>query len=140
MSTAKVCTHLTERPDLDIEYALDSHLHVTDAFAKCTRCNARYLLELADMRGAVSVFRVSSLNPEAVAKTIASLNKGSCDINRARDEVFSLSATTHGTDILLVMRDGRFTEAVPQPPGLALPNKSWRELACDGAVIELLGL
>jgi hypothetical protein len=140
MSTAKVCSHLAERPDLDIEYALDSHLHVTDAFAKCARCNAHYLLELADMRGTVSVFRVSSLNAAAVAKTIASLNKGSCDINRARDEVFSLSATTQGTDILLVMRNGRFSEAVPQPLGLTLPNKSWRELACDGSVIELLGL
>ena len=140
MSTAKVCSHLTKRPDLDIEYVLDSHLQVTDAFAKCAQCDAHYLLEMADTRGALSVFRLSTLGAEAVAKTIDSLMKGSCDVNRAREEVFSLSASTRCTNILLVMRSGRFTETVLQPQNLSLPVRSWRELACDGAVIDELGL
>ena len=140
MSTAKGCSHLKQSPELDIEYALDTHLHVTDAFAKCARCNAHYLIELADMRGAISVFRVSPLRADAVEKTIASLDKGSCDLNRARDEVFSLSATTQQSDVLLVMRNGLFTEVVPRPENLRLANKSWRELACDGEVIDKLGL
>lgn len=140
MCTAKVCSHLAKQPDIDVEYALDHHLYVTDAFAKCALCDAHYLIELADMRGVVAVFRVSTLGTEAVTKTIDSLKKGSCDINRARDEVFSLSASTHDTDVLLIMRNGRFTATVPRPQTLSLPNKSWRELACDGALIDRLGL
>lgn len=131
---------MVEQPELEVLYVLDSHLHMTDAFARCARCDAHYLLEMVDISGTTAVFRISAVGADAVAKTIRSLTRGSCDINRARNEVFSLSASTQALDTLLVMRAGVFTEAVTKPETMTLPTRSWRELPCDGSLIAALGL
>ena len=140
MSAAKACEHLVSTPSLETLLVLDAHLHPTDAYLRCARCDAHYLVEMADTNGELSVFRVSAVPADAVARTVRSVNKGSCDINRARDEVASLAASTRELDTLLVMRRGAFSGTVTRPRGMSLPKRSWRELPCDGSVIEALDL
>ncbi len=140
MSLAKACPHLTGQIDLEVVHVLDSHLHPTDGFARCRRCGAAYLFEMADISGDVSVFRLSAIAPEAMTATVRSLNKGSCDINRATSEVFSLANDSAELEQLLVMRAGAFCGVVPRPRGRALPRCSWRELDMNGSLIDALGL
>ena len=140
MSLAKACPHLTGQIDLEVVHVLDSHLHPTDGFARCRHCGAAYLFEMADTSGDVSVFRLSAVEPEAMAATVASLSKGSCDINRATSEVFSLANDSVELDQLLVMRAGEFCGVVPRPRGRALPRCSWRELDMNGGLIAAMGL
>ena len=140
MPLAKACAHLIEQIDLEVVYVLDSHLYPTDGFARCRRCDAAYLFEMADIEGEVSVFRVSVIDPDAMAATVRSLTKGSCDIQRARNEVFNLSTDSVELDQLLVMRAGEFCGVVPRPHGRELPRQSWRELNMNGRLIEALGL
>ncbi len=138
MNTAKVCQHLVEQPELETLFVLDSHVHLTDAFVKCRRCDAHYLVELADLQGSQALFRVSAMDAEAVQKTIHSLTRGSCDLNRARNEVFSLSSAARTLDGVLLMQNSEFTAYITPPGGLSLPNRSWRELPCDGSVFAQL--
>jgi hypothetical protein len=140
MSSAKACPHLNERLDLDVLFVLDSHIQLTDAFVRCRHCGATFLIEMADMDKDVCVFRMSGVPADAANKTIRSLQKGSCDINRARNEVFSLASSKQPCDALLLMRAGQFAGVVASPPDVSLPNRSWRELPCDGALIRDLGL
>ncbi len=140
MQTAKACQHLNERPALDTLFVLDSHVHLTDAFVRCLHCDAHYLVELADLAGSRALFRVSAIDPTAVQKTIHSLNKGSCDINRARKEVFSLSTAAEELDGLLLMVGGDFVAYLPRPADMTLPRKSWRTLPCDGNVLDQLAV
>lgn len=136
MNTAIACPHLTHQPALNTLYVLDSHLHMTDGFVQCGECGATYLVELADTTRRHSVFRISSLRPEAVEQTIHALNRGSCDISRARNEVFSLASDASELQELLVMQDGAFTRTVPRPDHVNIPKRSWRELACDGSLVH----
>ncbi len=140
MPSAKACLHLTEQFDLEVVHVLDSHLYPTDGFARCRRCGAAYLFEMADIDGDVSVFRISAIASEVMDATVRSLSKGSCDINRAASEVFSLASDSVELDQLLVMRAGEFCGVVPRPHGRQIPRRSWRELNPDGRLIAALGV
>jgi len=140
MSTTKACSHLTGTPELEVLFVLDTHIQLTDAFVRCKRCAATFLIELADMAKDVCVFRMSRVEADAADKTIRSLRKGSCDVNRARNEVFSLAASKQPCDHLLLMDRGQFSSVIPRPTDMALPNRSWRELPCDGALARELAL
>ena len=140
MNTAIACPHLAEKPQLKTDFVLDSHLNMTDAFVHCEECGATFLIELADMLGEINVFRISSLPPQAVASTVRSLTRGSCDITRARNEVFSVSSDSRELSELLVMVKGKLSGTVPRPQETILPRRSWRELPCDGSLIRATGL
>ena len=116
---------------------LDNHLHLTDGFVTCVHCDTTYLVEMADADGNTALFRISAVDPQAAAKTISSLQKGSCDINRGRNEVFSLSNAAVELPELLLMEHGKFTKLVPRPADAVIPKRSWRELPCDGSLIRL---
>ncbi len=137
-STTQACQHLWTAPDLEVLYTLDQHVHLTDGLVRCKTCQACYLIELVDLSAHLGAFRVSAISESAVQATIVSLNKGSCDINRATNEVFSLSASACEIEGWLVMEHGRFVRMVKRPPGITLPKRSWRTLPCDGALIDAL--
>ena len=137
MTTATACPHLSQQLQLETIYVLDSHIHMTDGFVECVHCGAHYLVELADLVADRSLFRISAIDPDAVAKTSTSLRKGSCDIERGRNEVFSLASGAAELPVLLVMKNGAFTSLLSRPAGVNLPRRSWRELPCDGNVIRL---
>ena len=107
---------------------------------RCPQCGAGYLFEMADTDANLSIFRLSAIDGGAMAATIRSLEKGSCDIERARNEVFSLSSAARELPVVLVMRDGSFSDLLPLPDEVHLPARSWRELSCDGSLIRELGL
>tara|TARA_B100000959_G_scaffold261178_2_gene298480 strand:- start:203 stop:631 length:429 start_codon:yes stop_codon:yes gene_type:complete len=138
MSIHAPCAHLrTVAPDLETIFVLDSHLQMADGFVRCTECETHYLLEMVDLTSKAVLYRVSRLNAETVAKTVRSLNKGSCDLDRARNEVFTLSNGACPLDALLLYADGGYTGLVPNPRP-DLPAIGWRELPCDGALIAAL--
>lgn len=139
MSIHAPCTHLTTvAPDLETIFVLDSHLQMADGFVRCTECETHYLLEMVDLTTEAVLYRVSRVNAEAVAKTVRSLSKGSCDLDRARNEVFTVANGACPLDALLLYANGRYTGLVPNPKP-DLPAISWRQLPCDGALIEALG-
>lgn len=132
------CIHLkAPEPELSPVFVLDTHLHMTDGFVRCPHCDAHYLLEMLDLTADTALYRISRLAAEDVARTVRSLTKGSCDINRARDEVFSIANGASKLDVLLVAENGHFTELVPAPDE-PLPAGSWRDLPCDGRWIRQL--
>jgi hypothetical protein len=132
MEHRSACDHLTERPDLEILWTLDAYLHTADAYAKCKHCDAHYLVEMIDLDSRAAVFRVARLPADYVAKTVRSLEKGSCDINRARNEAFALRNAAERLPMLLIMRQGRFVATVPVGGDVEIPQESWRDLPCDG--------
>jgi hypothetical protein len=132
MEHGGACNHLADHPQLEILWALDAYLHMTDAYAKCTHCDAHYLVEMIDIKNGEAAFRAARLPSEYVAKTVHSLRKGSCDINRARDETFALRNSAQALPLLLIMSQGEFDKTVPVEQGLQIPQASWRDLPCDG--------
>lgn len=136
MALAKACAHLPTDPHIVVDYVLDSHLDMTDGFVHCELCDTPYLLEMVDLQHTTSLFRVSVLKRQAVADTIRSLQQGSCDIDRARNEVFSTANAGQPLVELLVKNNGVFTGLVRCQ--IDVPNQSWRSLPCDGRFIASL--
>lgn len=136
MTLAKACEHIHDGSAFGVDFVFDAHLHPTDGLARCTQCDTRYLFEMIDIAGRRSLFRLSTLSAEAADKTIRSLSKGSCDIERGRNEVFNLSAGSRETEQLYLMEDGQFTGFTDRPSDHDIPRGSWRELPCDGRLLD----
>ena len=130
------CNHLTKDLQLDILWTLDAYLHTTDAYAKCALCDAHYLVEMIDLKGIDAVFRIARLPADYVAKTVHSLHRGSCDINRARSETFALRKSAETLPLLLTMHHGEFISTIPVAECTEIPQASWRDLPCDGSWLE----
>ncbi|MEM7078019.1 MAG: hypothetical protein AAF513_05255 [Pseudomonadota bacterium] len=130
------CAHLARRPDLKILWVLDSHVHWTDAYARCCRCEQAYLLETFDLRGNEALLRIAALPPVALQATLRSLRSGSCDLERARAETMHLASAATPTALVLRMHNGELIETLPC--AVELPTRNWRELPCDGAWFKRL--
>lgn len=134
------CIHITvPQPELETLFVLDAHLQMADGFVRCPECNAHYLLETVDLAARRVAYRISRLAPSSVAKTVQSLKKGSCDINRARNEVFSVSNGAQKLNAVMVAENGAFIQLIEQPRE-TLPNESWRDLSCDGTLLTAISL
>ena len=132
------CKHLlTPQPELETLLVLDAHLQMADGFVRCPQCDAHYLLETVDLAARRVAYRISRLAPSAVAKTVQSLKKGSCDINRARNEVFSVSSGAQKLNAIMVAENGTFIQLIERPRE-TVPNKSWRDLSCDGTLLNAI--
>ena len=140
MSQAKACEHIEDGALFAVDFVFDAHLHATDGLARCAVCDRRYLFEMIDIAGPTSLFRLSTLSRDAADKTIRSLGKGSCDIERGRNEIFNLASGAEETKTLYVMQSGAFVGPATRPEGLRLPRGSWRELDCDGALLREVGI
>lgn len=119
-------------PELETLFVLDTHLYMTDGFVRCRNSDTHYLLEAFDLNANATLYKVSHLDAESVAKTIRSLTKGSCDINRAKNEVFSLASGAALLPCVLVAQKDTFLPIV-ETKGEALPTQTWRDLPCDGS-------
>ncbi len=135
MSATKPCQHLQSEFSPEVLFVLDQHLEMTDGFVRCLACDAHYLLETVDIAADASLFRVSILSADAVAKTVRSLTRGSCDISRAKNEVFSLASHAQRVDGYLLKQSGQWLGLVRDPEEMEVPNRSWRELPCDGTLL-----
>lgn len=131
----RLCKHL--RPGawpFRVRLTLDEHLGFTDALVECRHCGAAYLLEMLDWLDRDRVLRVSRPPADRAEGVIADLGRGSCDLNRAGQEVHHLRTSTPLCPVLLLVDWGGPTlvAVVHAPDQERLPGTSWRHLPCDG--------
>lgn len=122
-----------------VRLVLDEHLGIADAVVACRHCGQRCLVELLDLEGPLRAMRVSVLAAAEADQVARDLERGSCDVNRARAEVQNLRARARLTRTLLgIDTTGPVLFArMPAPPG-PLPHAGWRELPCDGRWVRYL--
>ena len=114
MINQSACKHLILKPDLEIVMVLRFEFYLREAITACRQCGAFYLIKARDFSQKSVLYDVSKLPPENTKKTIESVNRGSCSINRANDELSFLKS--HGSDCeyLVVSQSGEFTLTIPK--------------------------
>ena len=142
MSTAKICPHLAQHPDLDVLLVTDATVTLADAFVQCRICRQHYLIELIDMQGQTSAFRISALPADAAASTLRSLTRGSCDVNRANAELTHISQVAEQLPGVLIRDESDTAQTLwsylANTGQVQIPNKNWRNLPCNGQIIAAL--
>ena len=142
MSTAKTCAHLSLHPDLHVLLVTDATVTLADAFIQCHTCGQHYLIELIDIKGSTNAYRLSALPDEAVAPTLRSLQRGSCDINRASAELAHISQVAEALPGVLIRNESASVEGlwryVADTRDVHVPTGHWRNLPCDGQIITHL--
>ena len=109
MINQSACKHLILKPDLEVAMVLRFEFYLREAITACRQCGAFYLIKARNFSEKSVLYDVSKLPPENTKKTIESVNRGSCSINRATDELSFLKS--HGSDCeyLIVSQNGEFT-------------------------------
>lgn len=133
------CEHITPGPvPYRVTLVLDDHLGPTEALVQCASCEQAYLLELLDWQGGRRLFRVAAPDEAATALLLRDLQRGSCDLNRAGEEVRQFTLVSERLPVLwLVDTNARVLEAVIETVELGrVPTSGWRELPCDGNWID----
>lgn len=137
MSAAQqTCRHLLNPAACQIDLVLDAHLQIADGLMSCQRCGQGYLIELCDIDPPLWCYRISCVGNEAYRRTLRSLGQGSCDLERASNEMFSLRHHAHTVDAVLLRQDG-VNHALLHPAQPA-PSLPWRQLPCDGTFVRSL--
>lgn len=133
------CEHIAPGPGpYRVTLVLDDHLGPTEALVHCKTCEQAYLIELLDWQGAMRLFRVAAPDGDATALLLKDLERGSCDVNRAGEEVRQFTLDSQPLPVLwLVDTSARELVGVIDTTGLGtIPTRGWRELPCDGDWIE----
>lgn len=137
----ELCGHIRSGPcPWETELVIDDHLGPTEALVGCRTCGRAYLLEMLDWAGSLRLFRVRAPAPAAVALLTRDLNRGSCDLSRAGEEVrqFSLTSDRLAVLVLYDTRSAEVVERIDLGSPAEVPGASWRELPCDGSWIRRL--
>ena len=113
MINQSACKHLILKPDLEVAMVLRFEFYLREAITACRQCGAFYLIKARDFSQKSVLYDVSKLPADNTKKTIESVSRGSCSINRANDELSFLK--THGSDCeyLVVSQNGEFTLTIP---------------------------
>lgn len=136
-----LCEHLQAGPyPFDLTLVVDDHLGPTEALIRCRSCGQHYLMEMLDWRGDQRLFRLSQTDEDATQLLLRDLARGSCDLNRATEEVrqFSLASTRLPALLLLDTVQRTISSLTEVAPGTRIPGTGWRDLPCDGSWIETL--
>ena len=114
MINQSACKHLILKPDLEVAMVLRFEFYLREAITACRQCGAFYLIKARDFPQKSVLYDVSKLPTENTKKTIESVSRGSCSINRANDELSFLKS--HGSDCeyLVVSQNGEFTLTIPK--------------------------
>lgn len=136
----KLCPHIQPGPvPWDVLLVLDDHLGPTDALTVCRTCGTPYLIEMLDWRHPLRLFRIYEPRTEAVQGLLRNLERGSCDIRRAGEEVRHFAQGAERLPWLVLLdTDAHRVVALVDHPG-PVPGASWRELPCDGSLIDETG-
>jgi len=123
-----------------IELVLDDHLGPTEALICCSVCERAYLLELLDWADNLRLFRVAEPGADATRLLLKDLERGSCDLGRAGEEVrqFALVSERLPELLLLDMNDRQIVRRVVVTDPDSIPRGNWRDLPCDGARIRAI--
>ena len=114
MINQSACKHLILKPDLEVAMVLQFEFYLREAITACKLCETFYLITARDFSQKLVLYNVSKLPAENTKKTIESVSRGSCSINRANDELSFLKS--HGSDCeyLVVSQSGEFTLTIPK--------------------------
>ena len=114
MINQSACKHLILAPDLEVVMVLQFEFYLREAITACRLCGAFYLITAREFSQKFVLYNVSKLPAENTKKTIESVSRGSCSINRANDELSFLKS--HGSDCeyLVVSQNGEFTLTIPK--------------------------
>lgn len=140
-SAPTLCTHVVPGPcPWETELVIDDQLGPTECLVGCRTCGRGYLLEMLDWRGSQRLFRVRAPSPGAIALLTRDLDRGSCDLDRAREEVrhVSLSSDRVPTLLLYDTATASLVERIALENPADVPWAGWRDLPCDGTWIERL--
>ena len=138
MSLPKPCEHLLNPPDLSIDLVLDAQIQPANALVGCRAFGQGYLVELVDIHNDTCAYRLSLVDIEVYAQTLRSVNQGSCDLQRAQNELTSLANQATRLSCVLIRQGGVFTRLIDTDE--TLPTLDWRQLPCDGTLLAGLGL
>ena len=130
MINQSACKHLILKPDLEVAMVLRFEFYLREAITACRQCGTFYLIEAREFSEKSVLYNVSKLPPKNTKKTIESVNRGSCSINRANDELSFLKS--HGSDCqyLVVSQNGEFTMTIPKQDLRTHPEmENWVDLA-----------
>jgi len=147
LRTESACAHLIPGAyPFETVLVLDDHMGPTDWLIRCHGCGAAYLLEMLDWEGARRLYRLRAPEPVAVAGLIRDLERGSCDLNRARAQAqhFTLTSQALPALVLLDLSATRIVSVIDlagndMADNAAIPTTGWRELPCDGEWIRRFG-
>lgn len=113
MINQSTCEHSIVRPDLEIVLVLELQVQIIEALAKCRHCEAHYRIRAIDQSGTTVLYQLNRLRSEHVRQTVRSVSRGSCSIERARDEVNYLKSQSQKCEHLIISNQGQFTKTVP---------------------------
>ena len=136
MVPTKACNH---PQTFEVLKVLDAHLTWTDALLECTVCAQYYLAELIDLDNHCRVYRLATLASDATVATLNSLAKGSCDLQRAAQEIAYLASLGESIERVLLITGDHALSLIKPPAHLEIPRLSWRDLPCDGNWLRELG-
>jgi hypothetical protein len=95
---------------------------------------------MLDWQGNRRLFRVGAPAPEAARALLKDLSRGSCDLNRAGEEVrqFSLASRRLPVLLLIDMNARTIVMRAELDDARSVPGAGWRDLPCDGSRIAAL--
>ena len=114
MINQSACKHLVLKPDLEVLMVLRFEFYLREAITACRQCGTFYLIKARDFSDKSVLYDVSKLPPENTKKTIESVNRGSCSINRANDELSFLKSHKSDCEYLVISQNGEFTMTIPK--------------------------
>jgi len=136
-----LCDHLkADTWPLRIDQVFATHLTFAEALVSCTVCQQAYLLELLDVRNAERLFRVSVADQSLTTALLHNLNRGSCDLERARAEFDHFRLQCQRLNALLWLdTSGPILVGVVTTDS-PLPVDCWHDLPCDSRWFDKLDL
>jgi hypothetical protein len=136
------CSHVSRGQNpFETVLVLDDQLGPTEFLGRCRDCRKLYLLEMFDWQGSLRAFRLSVPATGSTEALLRDLERGSCDLSRAREEVRSFTLTSTRLEELILMDTSQQTvveTASSTDFDVAVPTANWRELPCDGTWISRL--
>ena len=138
MNPPIACQHLQGSLDLRTLYVLDHQLYMTEGLVECRHCRTPYWVELVEAVPRLRLFRIHVLDLTTTRATLHSLDKGSCDLTRAQQEIVHLCSLSTPLPAWLVQTDGLFSHLYSWPSGREPSMDNWRTLAGDQSLADLL--
>ena len=138
MTTPSPCPHL-QGGRLETLLLLDAWLGIAEAVTRCPLCGQCSLLELLDIDGNRRAWRLTPLDTGQAAGLVRDVNRGSCDVHRAGNQLHALRASHALPAQVVISEDGSLTGLRLGHGAGPLPSTSWRELPLDGQWLRPAG-
>ena len=114
MINQSACKHLILKPDLEVAMVLRFEFYLREAITACRQCGTFYLIKARNFSEKSVLYDVSKLPPAHTKKPIASVNRGSCRINRAHADLSFLKSHGFDYEYLVISQNGEFTLTIPK--------------------------